>query len=95
MGPRRRKTNARTNEREGRTLHTTIIGTGDMARAIATRLLGAGRTRRGEELRGRIVVDVANPVDWDTMDGLVTAGGTSGAEERLDGGSQTAIRLDA
>jgi 8-hydroxy-5-deazaflavin:NADPH oxidoreductase len=37
--------------------------------------------RRGEELRDRIVVDLTNPVDWDTMDGLVTAGGRSGAEE--------------
>ena len=36
---------------------------------------------RGDELAGRIVVDLTNPVDWDTMDALVTPPGRSGAEE--------------
>jgi 8-hydroxy-5-deazaflavin:NADPH oxidoreductase len=36
---------------------------------------------RGEELRGKIVVDLTNPVDWDTMDGFVTPSDSSGAEE--------------
>jgi predicted dinucleotide-binding enzyme len=35
----------------------------------------------GEELAGRIVIDIANPVDFETMDGLATAPDSSSAEE--------------
>lgn len=37
--------------------------------------------RYGEQLRGRIVVDITNPVDFTTFDGLVTPPGSSAAEE--------------
>ena len=112
-------------------MRITIIGTGNMARGIATRLLagghdvtllgteadkakelageldgsiGSGTTgdviegevvvlavpyeaaaplvqEYGEVLSGKVVVDITNPVDWDTMDGLVTPPESSAAEE--------------
>jgi predicted dinucleotide-binding enzyme len=37
--------------------------------------------RRAGELAGKIVIDIANPVDVSTFDGLVTPPGTSAAEE--------------
>lgn len=109
----------------------TIIGTGNMARGIATRALAAGRTVEllnrdadkatsvaaelganvtsgivgqapagnivvlavpfdaakeivssyGEALAGKTVVDITNPVNFETFDSLVVAPGTSAAEE--------------
>jgi predicted dinucleotide-binding enzyme len=35
----------------------------------------------GEVLSGKTVVDITNPVDWQTFDGLVTPGDSSAAEE--------------
>jgi 8-hydroxy-5-deazaflavin:NADPH oxidoreductase len=35
----------------------------------------------GDELAGKVVVDIANPADWSTMDRLVTAPDSSSAEE--------------
>jgi NADPH-dependent F420 reductase len=35
----------------------------------------------GDELRDRVLVDMSNPVDWDTMDGLTVPPTTSAAEE--------------
>lgn len=34
-----------------------------------------------DALRGRVVIDIANPVDFDTMDGVVTPPDSSSAEE--------------
>ena len=112
-------------------MRITIIGSGNMARGIATRLLagghditllgteadkakelageldgsvGSGTTgdpiegevvvlavpyeaaaplvqEYGDGLSGKVVVDITNPVDWDTMDGLVTPPDSSAAEE--------------
>lgn len=112
-------------------MDVTIIGTGNMARGIATRLLAGGNgvtllgTERekaeglagelggsvgsgtagdpiedevvvlaipyeaasrlvqeyGEGLSGKVVVDITNPVDWESMDGLVTPPDSSAAEE--------------
>ena len=109
----------------------TIIGTGNMARGIATRALAAGRnvellnrdadkaaavaaelganvtsgtvgqapagnivvlavpfdaakeivSSYGEALAGKTVVDITNPVNFETFDSLVVAPGTSAAEE--------------
>ncbi|WP_406335710.1 NADPH-dependent F420 reductase [Streptomyces sp. NBC_00203] len=36
---------------------------------------------RGDELAGKVVVDISNPVDFATFDSLVTSPGTSAAEE--------------
>jgi NADPH-dependent F420 reductase len=36
---------------------------------------------RGEELAGKIVVDITNPVDWDSFDRLATPADSSAAEE--------------
>ena len=38
-------------------------------------------TEWAQELAGKVVVDIANPVDFDTMDALVTRGAESSAEE--------------
>ena len=114
-------------------MDVTIIGTGNMARGIATRLLAGGNgvtllgTERGRaqelaaqlaedagvefgevgdgisgeiivlavpyeavpsvaeryasELAGKVVVDITNPVDWETFDGLVIPPDSSAAEE--------------
>jgi predicted dinucleotide-binding enzyme len=35
----------------------------------------------GDALRGKVVVDITNPVDWSTFDGLVTPSDSSAAEE--------------
>ena len=35
----------------------------------------------GEALSGKVVVDIVNPVDWQTFDGLVIPPDTSAAEE--------------
>lgn len=35
----------------------------------------------GEKLSGKVVVDITNPVDWQTLDGLVTPPKSSAAEE--------------
>jgi len=112
----------------------TIVGAGNMARGIATRLLAGGSvvrivaptiehatnladelgrtggsvtgtglqeplrgevvvlatpyeaaldvvSTRGDELDGKIVVDISNPVDWATFDRLVTPADSSAAEE--------------
>ena len=112
-------------------MDVTIIGTGNMARGIATRLLSGhhtitllgtsaekaqalaaeldGDVRSGQtgdplagdvvvlavwyqavddvlstyrdQLAGKVVVDITNPVDWSTMDSLVTPADSSAAEE--------------
>ena len=112
-------------------MQVTIIGTGNMARGIATRLLAGGHEitllgreagegeglgrelngsvgagtvgdpirgdvvvlaipyeavgpvvqQYGDTLSGKVVVDITNPVDWQTFDGLVTPSGSSAAEE--------------
>lgn len=112
-------------------MKVTIIGTGNMARGIATRLLAGGHEvtllgtgaykaeelagklggfvgtgasgdpiegevvvlavpyeaaapllqQYGESLSGKVVVDITNPVDWETLDGLVTPTDSSAAEE--------------
>jgi NADPH-dependent F420 reductase len=36
---------------------------------------------RGEDLRGKVVVDITNPVDWASFDRLVTPSDSSAAEE--------------
>jgi 8-hydroxy-5-deazaflavin:NADPH oxidoreductase len=36
---------------------------------------------RGDELAGRVVVDITNPVDWSSFDRLVTPADSSAAEE--------------
>lgn len=109
----------------------TIIGTGNMARGLATRALAAGRsvevfnrdadkaaafatelgagvtsgtigqapageivvlalpfdaakevvTNYGQALAGKTVIDITNPVNFETFDSLVVAPGTSAAEE--------------
>ena len=35
----------------------------------------------GEQLAGKVVVDITNPVNWASFDGLVTPGDSSAAEE--------------
>jgi predicted dinucleotide-binding enzyme len=35
----------------------------------------------GDALRGKVVVDITNPVDWATFEGLVTPADSSAAEE--------------
>lgn len=112
-------------------MRVTIIGTGNMARGIGTRLVAGGHEvtllgheagggeelarelggsvgagtvgdaivgdvvvlavpyeaaapllrQYGEELSGKVVVDITNPVDWQTFDGLVTPPDGSAAEE--------------
>jgi 8-hydroxy-5-deazaflavin:NADPH oxidoreductase len=104
----------------------TIIGSGNMARGIGTRVLAGGNelelvarnsdaggalaeelggtvgdavsgevvvlavpydavadvvATHGDALRGKVVVDITNPVDWSTFDGLVTPSDSSAAEE--------------
>jgi predicted dinucleotide-binding enzyme len=104
----------------------TIIGAGNMARGIGTRVLAGGnevelvaRNREAAQtladelgatvgddisgeavvlavpydavadvvaehrdgLRGKVVVDITNPVDWNTFEGLVTPSDSSAAEE--------------
>jgi NADPH-dependent F420 reductase len=112
-------------------MEVTIIGTGNMGRGIATRLLAGGHpvtlldreadnsealTREfggsvgagtvgdpisgdvvvlavpyeaaaplvrkyGDALSGKVVVDITNPVNWETFDGLLTPSDSSAAEE--------------
>ena len=107
-------------------MKVTIIGAGNMARGIGTRVLAGGndvevvaRDRaaaqalagelgatvgdevsgdvvvlavpygafadviagHGDALRGKVVVEISNPLDWSTMDSLVTPEGSSAAEE--------------
>lgn len=112
-------------------MEVTIIGTGNMGRGIATRLLAGGHEvtlldrevgksedlarelggevgagtvgdpiagdvvvlavpyeaaaplvrQYGEGLSGKVVVDITNPVNWETFDGLVTPADSSAAEE--------------
>jgi predicted dinucleotide-binding enzyme len=105
----------------------TIIGAGNMARGIGSRVLAGGNeleliardpgkgqevtselgggsigdsvsgdvvvfavpygavadvvSDHGDALRGKVVVDITNPVDWSTMDSLVTPADSSAAEE--------------
>ena len=104
----------------------TIIGAGNMARGIGTRVLAGGNelelvardpaaaaaladelgatvgddisgeavvlavpynavadviAEHGDGLRGKVVVDITNPVDWSTFEGLVTPADSSAAEE--------------
>jgi predicted dinucleotide-binding enzyme len=40
--------------------------------------------QRGRELAGKVVVDITNPVDWDSMERLVAPPGSSGAQEIAD-----------
>src|SRR5215211_1934159 len=61
----------------------------DDARRLAEELDGAGdgsargggAEERGEQLEGKVVVDITNPVDAETFDGLVTPADSSAAEE--------------
>ena len=107
-------------------MKVSIIGTGNMARGIATRVLAGGNdvelvgrdraaaealadelgatvgdevsgeavvlavpygavadvvAAHGDALRGKVIVDITNPVDWSTFDGLVTPSDSSAAEE--------------
>ena len=112
-------------------MEVTIIGTGNMGRGIATRLLAGGHDitllghedgegeelarelggsvgagtvgdpitgdvvvlaipyeaavpvvrQYGDTLSGKVLVDITNPVDWETFDGLVTPSDSSAAEE--------------
>ena len=112
-------------------MNVTIVGTGNMGRGIATRLLAGGHEvtlldreagkaqelarevggsagagtvgdeisgevvvlavpyeaaaplvrQYGEALSGKVVVDITNPVNWETFDGLVTPPDSSAAEE--------------
>lgn len=39
----------------------------------------------GKELSGKVVVDITNPGDWDTMDGLVTSPDSSAVKEIVAG----------
>jgi 8-hydroxy-5-deazaflavin:NADPH oxidoreductase len=93
--------------------HVSIIGTGNMGRAIAAvvrtggstvELLGSADTdqpvtgdvvvlavyygavpdviaQRGEQLAGKVVVDITNPVDFETFDSLVVPADGSAAAE--------------
>jgi 8-hydroxy-5-deazaflavin:NADPH oxidoreductase len=107
-------------------MKVSIIGAGNMARGIGTRVLAGGNevelvardraaaqsladelgasvgdhvsgdavvlaipygaaadviAEHGDELRGKVVVDITNPVDWSTFEGLVTPSDSSAAEE--------------
>jgi len=112
-------------------MQVTIVGYGNMARAIGTRAVSAGHAvqilgrdpekakalaselggdvtagslddeltgelviptlyyqplmdlidQHGDRLAGRVVVDITNPVDVETFDGMVTPDGSSGAQE--------------
>jgi NADPH-dependent F420 reductase len=108
-------------------MKVSIIGAGNMARGIGTRVLAGGNdlelvarnreaaqtladelgggtvsdtasgdmvvlaipygaaadvvAEHGDELRGKVVVDITNPVDWSTFEGLVTPADSSAAEE--------------
>lgn len=108
-------------------MKVSIIGAGNMARGIGTRVLAGGNdlelvardqeaaqalagelgggtvsgsatgdvvvlaipygaaadvvAEHGGELRGKVVVDITNPVDWSTFEGLVTPADSSAAEE--------------
>jgi len=107
-------------------MKVTIIGAGNMARGIGTRVLAGGNdvelvarnkaaaqeladelgatvgdqvsgdavvlavpypaaaeviAEHGDGLRGKVVVDITNPVDWATFEGLVTPADSSAAEE--------------
>ena len=41
----------------------------------------AAAQQYGDQLAGKVVVDISNPVDFETMDGLAVSADTSGAEE--------------
>jgi len=59
--------------------HVTILGTGTMGQAIAA--VADVIAQRGESLAGRIVVDITNPLDFETFDSLtVPADGSAAAE---------------
>ena len=107
-------------------MKVTIIGAGNMARGIGSRVVAGGNelelvarnadagqalagelggstadspsgeavvlavpygavadvvSTHGDALRGKVVVDITNPVDWSTMDSLVTPADSSAAEE--------------
>jgi 8-hydroxy-5-deazaflavin:NADPH oxidoreductase len=108
-------------------MKVTIIGAGNMARGVGTRVLAGGNELEvvardpsagqavvdelgggsvsdsvngdvvvlaipygaaadvvgtyGDQLDGKVVVDVTNPVDWSTFEGLVTPSDSSAAEE--------------
>ena len=44
----------------------------------------------GEALSGKVIVDITNPVNWDTLDDLVTPADSSAAEEIAKAASQGA-----
>jgi NADPH-dependent F420 reductase len=49
--------------------------------AIAYSALGAAADEYGEQVTGKVVVDITNPVDFETFDRLVTPADSSAAEE--------------
>ena len=49
--------------------------------AIAYPAIAGAVAEYGDQLTGKVVVDIANPVDFDTMDGLATPPDSSSAEE--------------
>src|SRR5829696_6644857 len=82
-------------------MHITIIGTGNMARGIATRVLAGGHSvtllgtstdkadalateldgdvragKTGDQLAGKVVVDITNPVDPETYAPLTVEEGS-------------------
>ena len=59
--------------------HLSIIGTGNMGQAIAA--VASVLEQRGEQLRGRIVVDITNPLNFETFDSLVVPSDSSAAAE--------------
>ncbi|MGN6867537.1 MAG: NADPH-dependent F420 reductase [Solirubrobacteraceae bacterium] len=49
--------------------------------ALAYPVIGEVVRQYADALKGRVVIDIANPVDFDTMDGVVTPPDSSSAEE--------------
>jgi hypothetical protein len=78
-------------------MKVTIVGAGNMGRGIGTRAVAGGHQvetvdrdpeeaknlvqQYADQLAGKVVVDITNPVDTQTWDKLATPPGTSSAEE--------------
>ncbi|MET4136448.1 NAD(P)-binding domain-containing protein [Pseudarthrobacter sp. PvP090] len=76
----------------------TIIGSGNMARAIGTRAVAAGRSlqilSRSPEHAAN-VVEISNPIDADTFDSLTVEPGSSAAEEIASFAAAAGLRRTA